>query len=110
MAKSMLIAYSSPTTPADSEAFSKWYTEFHIPEVRAAIPSVSKVTRWELTDPATGAKLNRFAAVYEIDEEDVAAAARGLFAVAAGFTPTEFMDREIDPPVLHWVSKTGPDA
>ncbi|CAB4894864.1 MAG: hypothetical protein F2806_03190 [Actinobacteria bacterium] len=110
MASTLLIAYSSPTSVADVEGFSQWYTELHIPEVRAAIPSISKVTRWQLTDPATGDKLNRFAAVYEIEEADVAVAAAGLFSAAAGFTQTEFMDREIDPPVLHWVSKTGPDA
>ena len=110
MASTLLIAFSSPTSKEDAAAFSKWYTETHIPEVRAAIPSISKVTRWELTDPASGAKLNRFAAIYEIEEADVAAAAAGLFSAAAGFTQTEFMDREIDPPVLHWVSKTGPDA
>lgn len=110
MASTLLIAYSSPTSQEDAAAFTKWYTEFHIPEVRAAIPSISKVTRWELTNPVTGAKLNRFAAVYEIDEADVAIAAAELFSAAADFTQTEFMDREIDPPVLHWVSKTGPDA
>ncbi|MDO9485192.1 MAG: hypothetical protein Q7K25_03925 [Actinomycetota bacterium] len=107
MANTLLIAYSSATSEAQIPEMTSWYEETHIPEVRAAIPSISNVTRFQLSDPMTGEKINRFVAIYEIDEADVAAAAGQLFSAAAGFTPTDAMDRENEPSVLHWAGNTG---
>ncbi|MFA7322766.1 MAG: hypothetical protein WC005_00235 [Candidatus Nanopelagicales bacterium] len=107
MANTLLIAFSSATTETQIPEFASWYEGTHIPEVRAAIPSISNVTRYQLTDPQTGAKLNRFVAIYEIDEADIATAAGQLFSNAAGFTQTDTMDRENDPAVLHWAGNTG---
>jgi len=107
MANTLLIAYSSATTEAQIPEMTSWYEETHIPEVRAAIPSISNVTRYQLSDPMTGEKINRFVAIYEIDEADIAAAAGQLFSSAAGFTQTDSMDREIQPSVLHWAGNTG---
>ncbi|MDD2857346.1 MAG: hypothetical protein PHU75_01595 [Candidatus Nanopelagicales bacterium] len=107
MANTLLIAFSSATSEAQIPEFASWYEGTHIPEVRAAIPSISNVTRYQLTDPQTGAAINRFVAIYEIDEADIAAAAGQLFSNAAGFTQTDAMDRENDPAVLHWAGNTG---
>ena len=107
MANTLLIAFSSATSEAQIPEFTAWYEGTHIPEVRAAIPSISNVTRYQESDPRTGEKINRFVAIYEIDEADVAAAAGQLFSSAAGFTQTDSMDRENVPSVLHWAGNTG---
>jgi len=107
MAKTLLIAFSSATTEEQIPELTAWYEQTHIPEVRAAIPSISNVTRYQEADPHTGEKINRFVAIYEIDEADVATAAGQLFSAAAGFTQTDSMDRENLPSVLHWASDTG---
>jgi len=107
MAKTLLVAFSSATSEEQIPEFTAWYEGTHVPEVRAAIPSISNVTRYQQTDPMTGEKINRFVAIYEIDEADVASAAGQLFSAAAGFTPTDSMDRENDPAVLHWLGNTG---
>ena len=107
MANTLLIAFSSATTEAQIPELTAWYEGTHIPEVRAAIPSISNVTRYQLSDPKTGEKINRFVAIYEIDEADIAVAAGQLFSVAGGFTQTDTMDREKDPSVLHWAGNTG---
>lgn len=107
MAKTLLIAFSSATTEAQIPEFTSWYEETHIPEVRAAIPSISDVTRYQQSDPMTGERINRFIAIYEIDEADIATAAGQLFSSAAGFTQSDAMDRETDPAVLHWAGNTG---
>lgn len=107
MANTLLIAFSSATTEAQIPDFVAWYEGTHIPEVRAAVPSISNVTRYQLSDPQTGEKINRFVAIYEIDEADIATAAGQLFSNAAGFTQTDTMDRETNPSVLHWAGNTG---
>ncbi len=107
MANTLLIAFSSATSEAQIPEFTSWYEGTHVPEVRAAIPSISNVTRYQESDPRTGEKINRFVAIYEIDEADIGAAAGQLFSAAAGFTQTDTMDRETNPSVLHWAGNTS---
>jgi len=110
MAKSLLLAWSSPTSDADAEGMTKWYVENHIPEVRAAVPSITKVTRYALFDPEKGETTNRFLAVYEIDSDDIPSAMQQLGAGFSTFTPTDLMDRTNDPSVLQWVALLPPEA
>lgn len=104
MAKSLLIATASATSEADVPAYNEWYLGTHIPEVSAAIGCVTKVTRYAVVDPATGVESKvRVSAVYELDTDDVQAAAAALGGAIPTMTMTNLMDREIDPPVMQWL-------
>jgi hypothetical protein len=103
MAEGLLLAWSSPASRESVAEFEKWYEEVHIPEVRAAIPSISAVERYELVDPERGPS-GRFLTVYRMDDGDVAKAAAALGeGVASGrIQTTTAMDVTNDPPVIQW--------
>jgi hypothetical protein len=102
VAKSVLIAYSSPTSAAEEDAFNDWYDNTHIDQVRAGVPGITTVSRYRVFDPAGVGGVPRYVAIYEIDEDDVSAAAAALGAAAATgkLDPTTTMDVTTDPPVL----------
>src|ERR1700730_10266558 len=103
MAKALFLAWSSPVDETSDAEFSSWYEGTHIPQVRAAIPSISAVHRYRAAD-LPGAPSHRYLAVYELDTDDVAAALAALgAAVAAGsIDATTIMDTTVNPPVLQW--------
>lgn len=103
MGKSALLAWASPVPDRTAE-FVDWYEKVHIPEVRAAIPSITQVKRYRLVDPADPERPARFLTVYDLGEVDVAEAAQSLGeAVAAGgLAPSGAMDLAGDPPALQW--------
>lgn len=102
MAKSVLIAYSSPSSSADEGAFNDWYENTHVGQVRAAVPGITVVSRYRVFDPASASGVSRYVAIYEIDSDDVAAAAAALGAAGATgkFDATTTMDVDVSPPVL----------
>lgn len=108
MAKAVLIAFSSPASADDEARFNDWYDSTHIPQVRAAIPSISRVARYRTVDPAAGpdapAGPARYITVYEIDGADAAAAAAALGAAgqAGRLDQTATIDVSANPPVLVW--------
>jgi hypothetical protein len=103
MAKALFLAWSGPVDDASDAEFVSWYEGTHIPQVRAAIPSISAVHRYRAAD-VPGAPAHRYLAVYELDTDDVAGAMAGLGAAAGegriDATPT--MDTTVNPPVLQW--------
>jgi hypothetical protein len=104
MDKSALLAWASPL-PGRTEEFLDWYENVHIPEVRAAIPTISKVTRYRLVDPdADPQRPPRFLTFYDLGEvtADEAAAGLGKAAAAGGLRPDGSVDLAGDPPVLQW--------
>lgn len=113
MAKAMFLAWASPVDEASEAEFNDWYEGTHIPQVRAAIPAITAVHRYRLADlpaapggaePGSTPPARRYLAVYELDTDDVAAAAAALGAAATGgrmdMTPT--MDLLANPPALQW--------
>jgi hypothetical protein len=106
MAKALLLAWSSPVDEASDAEFVSWYEGTHIPQVRAAIPSIAAVHRYRTADvpAAPGAPARRYLAVYELDTDDVAGALAALGAAAAGgrIDQTAAMDTTVNPPVLAW--------
>ena len=99
----LLLAWSSPVDEASAEEFHQWYEGTHVPEVRKAVPDVVDVRRYSLADlSADGRPATRFLAVYELQTDDLAAAAAALGAAAGRFTPTQTMDQAGEPPVLQW--------
>ena len=105
MSKSALIATASVKTEADVPAYNEWYDNTHIPEVCAALACVTNVTRFSIIDPTTGeASKVRMTAIYELETEDLQAAAAKFFAALPTMNRTELMDREIDPPAMQWIT------
>jgi hypothetical protein len=104
MAKALLLAWSSPASPDQVAEFEEWYTRTHIPQVRAAVPSITSVSRYELVDPGSPEPSNRYLAVYEIDDTDVAAAAAamGESAAAGRIEMTTAMNTTQEPPAAQW--------
>ena len=50
MAKGLLLAWSSPASDESDAEFNSWYEDTHIPQVRAAIPSITAVYRYRTAD------------------------------------------------------------
>lgn len=105
MAKSLLIALTSPAGADSLEDFNTWYDQTHIPEIRAVLPSVTEVNRYVLAAPDAAAhELPRYLAVYEIDDADPSAAAAALGAAmgTGQLTLTPALDGTVNPPVLQF--------
>jgi hypothetical protein len=106
MAKALLLAWSSPAS-ASAEVvaeFDTWYDTTHIPQIRDAIGSVTRVSRFQLVDPESGQPENRYLTIYELDDADIPAVAATLGAAAAGgrIQMSTAMDLSGNPPAVEW--------
>lgn len=108
MDQALMVAYSSAVPGKDAE-YGRWYEEVHVPDVRAAIPSVTAVHRYRQVDLQDPGAAPRYLAVYELGDADVATAAGqlGAAAQAGRLRQTDTMDVTGDPPVLQWFVATG---
>ena len=108
MAKALMVAYSS-AVPGRNDEYDQWYEEVHVPDVRAAIPSITAVHRYEQVDLQGGSGPTRYLTVYELGDADVATAAGQLGAAgqAGRLRPTDTMDTTENPPQLQWFVATG---
>ena len=104
MAKGVFLAWSSPVSLEQLAEFDEWYRATHIPQVRAAVPSISDVARYELVDPAANGPSHRYLTVYELDEADIPAAAAAMneSAAAGKLDLSPAMDLAQRPPVAEW--------
>lgn len=104
MAKGVFLAWSSPVSPDQLGAFDEWYESTHIPQVRAAVPSIGGVARYELVDPAADGPGYRYLTVYELDDADIPAAAAAMneSAAAGKLDLSPAMDLAQRPPVAQW--------
>ena len=104
MAKGVFLAWSSPVGPDQLAEFDQWYRDTHIPQVRAAVPSISDVTRYELIDPAAAGPTYRYLAVYELDDADIAAAVAAMneSAAAGKVEMSPAIDLAQRPPTAEW--------
>jgi hypothetical protein len=105
MAKGLFIAWMSPASDDHDAELNEWYNGTHIPQVRAAIPSVTAVHRYRTADlPGGQQPPHRYLAVYEMDSDDVptAAAALGLAGQEGRLDMTTAIDFTGNPPVLQW--------
>ena len=111
MAKALLIAYSSAVPGKDAE-YEKWYEEVHVPDLRAAIPSITAVNRYRRVDLTGGSERVRYVTVYELGDVDVATAAGQLGAAgqAGRLRSTDTIDMTDAPPDVQWLTATGSSA
>jgi hypothetical protein len=103
MAKTLLLAWASPKDEASDAEFNAWYNGTHIPQMRAAIPSITAVHRYRtaaLPGVAGAQPPQRYLAVYEMDADDVAAMLRAMADAPLDITTT--MDTTAAPPMLQW--------
>lgn len=110
MAKALLLAWASPASQESDAEFEQWYEHTHIPQVRAAIPSIGPVSRYALVDPEAGGQ-TRFLAVYEMDDDDIpsAAAALGDGVGSGRIQMSESLDLVNAPPQLQWYRRHPAD-
>jgi hypothetical protein len=104
MAKAVLLAWSSPASPDSAAEYEEWYRRIHLPDVRAAVPAIISVARYELVDPESPAPSARYLTIYEIDDADVTAAAAALAesAAAGRLRISPALDVAGDPPDAQW--------
>ncbi|MGY1743580.1 MULTISPECIES: hypothetical protein [unclassified Blastococcus] len=108
MAEGLFIAYSSAVPGKDAE-YEKWYEEVHVPDVRAAIPSITAVHRYRQVDLTGAGGGPRYVAVYELGDADVAKAATQLGEAGASgrLRMTDTIDMTGNPPDVQWFVATG---
>jgi hypothetical protein len=104
MADGVFLAWSSPVSPDQLAQFDQWYSSTHIPQVRAAVPSISAVARYELIDPADAGPSYRYLTVYELDDADIPAAAAAMneSAAAGKIDMSPAMDLAQRSPLAEW--------
>jgi hypothetical protein len=104
MAKALMLAWSSPVSPDRAAEYDGWYTGTHIPQVRAAVPAITAVSRYRLADPDHPGSPDRYLCVYELDDADIPAAAAALAASAAAgrLEMSAAMDLAEHPPAVRW--------
>lgn len=108
MARAQLIAYTSPSSPGQEEAFNKWYEQVHIPQVVERIPGVVGGHRLRLAAaqivPAAELPSRRYMAVYELDTDDLPALAKRLAEALGDGTLdlTDAIDMTEFAPVMHF--------
>jgi hypothetical protein len=97
MAKGTLLVQSRPASPAEADAYHRWYDGTHLPEM-LAIDGVASARRLAALDGES------FLAVYELD--DVAAAQAGLAAAQASGAVTRPVGVQLDPPpTVQWFTE-----
>lgn len=105
MAKTLLLVATTPASTEVESEYNRWYEETHIPELKAAIPSITVVNRYRLHPaPGSEAAAPRYLAVYELDEDDAGAATAALFAALPGTTPSDTIDLAGNPPTMEFYS------
>jgi hypothetical protein len=99
-----MLAWSSPASPDQAAEFEAWYESTHIPQIRAAVPSITAVSRYQLVDPESPGRSERYLAVYELDTDDIPAAAAALAdsAAAGRMEMTTTMNMTDNPPAAQW--------
>ncbi len=71
MPKAILFVQTSPSHPDRENEYNDWYANTHIPEV-CAIDGIVGATRYKLSDATPlGPDAHRYAAVYELESDDL---------------------------------------
>ena len=79
MPKSLMLTFSEPVSPDLEDEFLRWYTDVHIPEMRAAAPQIVEATLYVASDvhqDTPGAR--RYLTVYEVESDDIAGVYRQI--------------------------------
>ena len=96
MPKGIMVVQSRPCDPAREDEYNDWYSNTHLPEIRA-VPGFVAACRYKVHNGADPAA-NSYLAIYEIDADDLTDPVKELRArSAAGQThPSDAL--QLDPP------------
>jgi hypothetical protein len=67
--RALLVVYTEPTTPAHEDAYNRWYTEEHLPDV-LAVPGYVRATRF-VAVPGDCVVPQRYLSLYELEVEGI---------------------------------------
>lgn len=100
MPEGTLIVQSRPASPAEADAYHRWYDGTHLPEM-LAIDGVASARRLVALDGES------YVAIYDLD--DVAAAQAGLAAAREAGTMSRPTGVQLDPPpTVQWFTALPP--
>jgi hypothetical protein len=93
MAKHILVVLSNAEDGTD-EQFNRWYTETHLGDI-LTLPGYTAAQRFKLSEAqlGTGDLPYRYLAIYEVEAENVAAAAEALSSNTGGMVIDPALDR-----------------
>lgn len=98
MPKGIMVVQSRPSDPAREDEFNDWYSNTHLPEIRA-VPGFVAARRYKVHD-ASG-ESHSYLAIYEIDADDLTDPVEELRTrSAAGRTHTTDALQTDPPPVV----------
>ena len=98
MPKGIMVVQSRPSDPAREDEFNDWYSNTHLPEIRA-VPGFVAARRYKVHDAS--AESHSYLAIYEIDADDLTDPVEELRArSAAGRTHTTDALQTDPPPVV----------
>jgi len=102
MNNAFLLAFSHPVGADRDDEYNNWYDNTHVPQLRAALPSIKDVNRYELVPCQEGG--HRYLAIFEFVTNDVdkTIAEFGEVVASGRLDPTSAMDTSVNPPVLVW--------
>lgn len=114
MAAAIFLAWTNPAPGVSEEEVNDWYDNVHIPQIRAAVPSIRATTRYRTAPFSQGSEPGQtvyaFLAVYELDSADVVAVAQDLDqAVRDGaISMGSVLELAQTPPVMQFYTGVAP--
>ncbi len=104
MPRSLMLVYSSPTSPETEAEYNDWYTNKHLKDV-VALPGIVGATRYKLEDAVSLDPIptsnSKYVAIYEIEGDSVEAMNAAKQALADGMAAgTVDMSPALDPASL----------
>lgn len=96
MPKGIMVVQSRPSDPAREDEFNDWYSNTHLPEIRA-VPGFVSARRYKVHDPAAGGS-STYLAIYEIDADDLTDPVHELRARSAAGQTHRSDALQTDPP------------
>jgi hypothetical protein len=99
--KGIMVVQSRPSDPAREDEFNDWYSNTHLPEIRA-VPGFVAARRYKVHDAAAGgSSTHSYLAIYEIDADELTDPVKELRArSAAGQTHRSDVLQTDPPPVV----------
>lgn len=91
MSKAILVVSSHPSAPDREDEYNDWYTNVHLGDI-VDLPGFAAATRYQIVDVRANEDVEpltrKYLAIYELDTDDVEAAATALrTSVAKGEVP-----------------------
>lgn len=97
MPKGIMVVQSRPSDPGREDEFNDWYTNTHLPEIRA-VPGFVAARRYRVHDGGADPSARSYLAIYEIEADDLAGPIQELAARSAAGRVQHSDVLQTDPP------------